>query len=355
MRVIMAGGGTGGHLFPGLAVARALKERNDMVEILFVGSARGIESRVLPRAGFPLETLPIRGLTGRGARGVAEALVGVPASVARALKIIRRFGPDFVLGLGGYASGPMLLAASLRRIPCAIMEQNLRPGLTNRLLGRCARRIFVAYEETRAFFSSPRVIVSGNPVRWRELPQVPRSEKFTLFIFGGSAGAHKINLCALEALAALSDLAPAWRIIHQTGEADFAWVAQAYRKLSFAAEVFPFIEKMDEAYAAADLIVCRAGATTIAELTAYGKPAVLVPYPFAAHDHQRWNAEALTRQGAAEMILDRELSGPRLAETLRALYRDRDKIASMAAQARKLGKPEAADTIAEECLKLAAR
>ena len=352
MRVIMAGGGTGGHLFPGLAVARALQGRSEMTQILFVGTARGIESRVLPREGFPLETLPIKGIKGRGACGVAEALWGLPISLVRSFQIIRRFEPDCIVGLGGYASGPLLLAGRMRAIPCAIMEQNLRPGLTNRILGKVVDRVFVSYEQSSAFFPRARVVASGNPVRWRELPQVTQSARFTLLVFGGSAGAHKINLSLVDALESMRDLAPELKIIHQTGVADFAWAKQAYAALPFDVELFPFIERMDEAYAEADLILCRSGATTIAELTAYGKPALLVPYPYAAHDHQRWNAEALRQQGAAEMILDRDLSGARLAAALRALYDDRAGTKAMGEAARKLGKPDAAERIAAECCKL---
>jgi UDP-N-acetylglucosamine--N-acetylmuramyl-(pentapeptide) pyrophosphoryl-undecaprenol N-acetylglucosamine transferase len=352
MRVVMAGGGTGGHLFPGLAVARALRERNLMTEVLFVGTARGIEVRVLPREGLPLETLPIAGIKGRGLRGIFEAAYGIPISVFRSLRIIRRFRPDCVIGLGGYASGPFLLAAKLTRIPCAIMEQNLRPGLTNRWLGHLADRIFVAYEKSASFFPRGRVVPTGNPVRWRELTPVAKSDQFTLLVFGGSAGAHKINLCLLAALEHMHGLAGKLRIVHQTGEADYNWAKKVYANLPFDAAVFPFIEKMDAAYAEADLVLCRAGATTIAELTAYGKPAILVPYPYAAHDHQRANAQALQQEGAAEMILDRDLSGESLAHALTRLFEERERVRSMGRKARSFGKPDAAERIADECQKL---
>jgi UDP-N-acetylglucosamine--N-acetylmuramyl-(pentapeptide) pyrophosphoryl-undecaprenol N-acetylglucosamine transferase len=352
MRVIMAGGGTGGHLFPGLAVARALKEQNRMTAVLFVGTDRGIEGQTLPREGFALETLPIKGIKGRGLRGLLEAAYGIPVSLIRSLGIIRRFQPDCILGLGGYASGPLLLAAKIRGVPCAIMEQNLRPGLTNRILGYIVDRIFVSYEKSSAFFPRGRVVFTGNPVRWRELPGVVKSQKLTLLVFGGSAGAHKINQSMVEALDYLEDLAPGLTILHQTGAADYAWVKEGYESRPFDATVFPFIEKMDEAYARADLVLCRSGATTIAELTAYGKPAILVPYPYAAHDHQRLNAEALRLEGAAEMILDRELSGEILARSLRKLLQDRERLRAMGRSARILGKPEAAEKIVDECRKL---
>lgn len=352
MRLIMAGGGTGGHLFPGLAVAGEFQRRDTMTEILFVGTEQGIESRVLPREGFHLETIPIKGMKGRGMRGLLEAFYGIPISFFRSLRIIGRFRPDFIIGLGGYASGPLLLAGKIKGIPCAIMEQNLRPGLTNRILGWVADRIFTAYQESASYFPRPKIVETGNPIRWRSLPEVRKDERFTLFVFGGSAGAHRINLCMIEALERLRDLAPGLRLIHQTGETDFASIQAAYRSLPFEVEVLSFIERMDEAYARADLVLCRAGATTVAELTVFGKAAILVPYPYAAYDHQRWNAEALKERGAAEVILDQELNGEKLAGQIRALYLDRKRLEAMGQAALKLGRPEAAKRIVDECYAL---
>jgi UDP-N-acetylglucosamine--N-acetylmuramyl-(pentapeptide) pyrophosphoryl-undecaprenol N-acetylglucosamine transferase len=352
MRLIMAGGGTGGHLFPGLAVAQEFRRRDAMTEILFVGTELGIESRVVPRTGFALETIPVKGMKGRGMRGLIEASYGVPVSIFRSLAIIRRFRPDCIIGLGGYASGPFLLAGKAQRIRCAIIEQNLRPGLTNRILGWIVDRVFTAYQESAAYFPRAKVVESGNPVRWQSLPEVGKDEKFTLLIFGGSAGARRINLCVVEALEKLKDLAPGLRIIHQTGEADLMSIKAAYASLPFEAEILPFIERMDEAYARADLALCRAGATTVAELTAFGKPAILVPYPYAAYDHQRWNAEALKERGAAEMILDQELNGEKLAARVRALYFARERLGAMGEAARGLGRPDAAKRIVDECYAL---
>lgn len=358
MRVILAGGGTGGHLFPGLAVAREFQRReaqNSMSDVLFIGTAQGIEARALPREGFKLALLSVRGLKGRGARGVLDALYGVPASLWHCLNIIREFRPDVIIGLGGYASGPMLLAAALRRIPRAIMEQNLRPGFTNKLLARFVDRVFISYAGSRQFFPGAKVTETGNPVRWRNLPEVRKGEKFTLFVFGGSAGARRINFAVIDALKLMVDLAPGVQVIHQTGQADFAAVKAAYATLPFEAEVTPFIDQMDEAYARADLIVCRAGATTVAELTAFGKAAILVPYPYAIYDHQRGNAAALQVGGAAEMILDRELDGEKLAERLRFYFSAPERLRAMAQAARAMGRPEAAARIVDECYALASR
>jgi len=352
MRLIMAGGGTGGHLFPGLAVAREFQRRNAKVEILFVGTKQGIESRVLPREGFPLETIPIKGIKGRGMRGALEALYGIPMSFSRCLKIIASFRPDLIVGLGGYASGPVLLAGKLKGIGCAIMEQNLRPGLTNRILARLVDRIFTSYPESASFFPRTKVIETGNPVRWQGLPEIPKGEKFTLFVFGGSAGARRINVTVMDALEKLRDLSSAIRIIHQTGERDFAPIKAQYGLLPYEARVVPFIERMDEAYAQADLVLCRAGASTVAELTLFGKAAILVPYPYAAYDHQGWNARALKEQGAAEVIRDEELNGERLAGLIRTLYLDRSRLDAMGQAARRLARPDAAHRIVGECLAL---
>ncbi len=352
MRVIFAGGGTGGHLFPGLAVAREFERRDERTEILFVGTERGIEYRVVPKEGFRLETLSVKGIKGRGLRGVAEALYGVPASFLRSLAIIRRFQPDCIIGLGGYASGPLLLAGRITGARCAIMEQNLRPGFTNKILARMVQRVFTSYPQSAAFFPGARVLETGNPVRWRKLPEVEKRGKFSLLVFGGSAGARRINIAVLDALKELTDLRETLFVTHQTGQSDYAAVKAAYGGLPFEAEITPFIERMDEAYAVADLVLCRAGATTVAELTAFGKAAILVPYPFAIYDHQRENAEALAARGAAEMILDRDLNGPRLSGCLRAYASDRNAIERMAAAARALGRPEAAARIVEECYAL---
>jgi UDP-N-acetylglucosamine--N-acetylmuramyl-(pentapeptide) pyrophosphoryl-undecaprenol N-acetylglucosamine transferase len=229
------------------------------------------------------------------------------------------------------------------------MEQNLRPGFTNRFLARFVDRIFTSYRESAAHFSSGQVLETGNPVRWRQLPEVKRGDKFVLLVFGGSAGAHRINLAVVDAMKELSDLAARLQVIHQTGHADFAAIKEVYDSLRFDAEVLPFIEKMDEAYARADLVLCRAGATTLAELTAFGKAAILVPFPYAIYDHQRWNAQALQDRGAAEMILDQEINGELLAGRIRSYILDPSRLERMAAAARAMGRPEAAARIVDEC------
>jgi UDP-N-acetylglucosamine--N-acetylmuramyl-(pentapeptide) pyrophosphoryl-undecaprenol N-acetylglucosamine transferase len=353
MRVILAGGGTGGHLFPGLSVAREFQRRDAKTEILFVGTELGIEFRVIPKEGFKLETLTVKGMKGRGVRGIVDALYGVPAGVVRSLGIIARFRPDCIIGLGGYASGPLLAAGKLTNTRAAIMEQNLRPGFTNKLLARRVDRVFTTYRESAGYLAGAHVVETGNPVRWQKLPVVARSEKFTLFVFGGSGGARRINFAVTEALGQLTDLKSDLVVMHQTGQADFAAIQAAYSALPFETHVAPFVDKMDEAYARADLVLCRAGASTVAELTVFGKAAILVPFPYAIYDHQRGNAEALQAQGAADMILDQDLRGPNLAERIRAYYADRPRLQKMAAAAQALGRPDAAARIVDECYALA--
>lgn len=355
MRLIMAGGGTGGHLFPGLAVAEEFRRRDEDVQILFVGSRWGIESRVVPQHAFAIEMLPVRGLKGRGLKGLREGLVGVPQSIWRSLRIVGRFRPHCIIGLGGYASGPLLLAGAARRVRCAIMEQNVRPGLTNRVLGWIVDRVFTSYAESDGYFPPRKVMLVGTPVRWQRLPEVPKHSAFTLLVVGGSAGAHRLNTIVPEAMARLGELAQSFRVVHQTGRADLASVEAAYASLPCSAEVLAFIDRMDEAYAAADLVLCRAGASTLSELCAFGKAAILVPYPYAVHDHQRLNARALCDAGAAEMIVEEELSGESLARMLRRLFEDGAQRQAMGRAAATLAKPEAAAAIVDECYALVAR
>jgi UDP-N-acetylglucosamine--N-acetylmuramyl-(pentapeptide) pyrophosphoryl-undecaprenol N-acetylglucosamine transferase len=352
MRILFAGGGTGGHLFPGVAVAHEFQRRDQRNEILFVGTQRGIEFRVLPKEGFNLETLPIKGLKGRGIRGFIDAAYGVPLSLLGAFGIVRRFRPDRIIGLGGYASGPMLLAGKIAGVRCAIMEQNLCPGFTNKVLARWVDIVFTAYAESAEFFPGARVVETGNPVRWQKLPTVQTREKFSLLIFGGSLGARRINFAAIEALKQLTDFKNELFVTHQTGELDYAAVREAYSALPFEAEVTPFINTMDEAYAQADLLLCRSGATTVAELTAFGKAAILVPYPYAIYDHQRRNAQALKDRGAADIVLDQDLTGEILAERIRDYISNRARIDKMAAAARLMGRPDAAARIVDECCAL---
>lgn len=349
--MIVAGGGTGGHLFPGIAVAETMAKRR-RCRLLFIGASRGIEARVVPQRGYALRTLPVRALRGQGALGLVSAALRLPASLASAWRLLGKVRPDLLIGVGGYASGPAVVAAWARRVPTVLLEQNAHPGLTNRLLARLADRICVAFPESAAYFPADRTVETGNPVRAPSA--IPRGERsgFSVLIFGGSAGAHRLNEVGVGAMARLARSDARLHVLHQTGAADLESVRRRYREHGVDADVRPFFDDMAAAYAAADLVVCRAGATTIAELTALGMPAVLVPYPFAADNHQRKNAESLVARGAALLILDRELTPDGLAAAIEPLRADPRRLAAMGAAARELGRPEAAERVVDVCLEL---
>jgi UDP-N-acetylglucosamine--N-acetylmuramyl-(pentapeptide) pyrophosphoryl-undecaprenol N-acetylglucosamine transferase len=350
IRLLLAASGTGGHLFPGIAVAEAAR-RGVGAEVLFVGTAGGMEKEVIPRLGFPLRLIPAEQLRGRSWWGVARALWAALRGVKAAWRVVREFAPDLIFSIGGYASGPIVLAGWVRRVPCVLLEPNVIPGLTNRLLGRFATRVCVGFPRTAHSFPPLKAVYTGNPVRWSgPAPQgqaPPAAGEFTLLIFGGSAGARRLNQILPQALARVGgDL----RVIHQTGKADYAEVKAAYDRLGIAATVTPFIDNMHEVYTAADLVVCRAGATTLAELTTLGKPAILIPYPYAVDDHQRANAEVLVEAGAAHMLLDAELTPERVSRVLHDLTTNHQQLDAMARAAAALGRPDATAAVVRECL-----
>jgi len=354
--MLFAAGGTGGHLFPGVAVAEAAR-REVGAEVLFVGTRSGMEKEMIPRLGFALHFIPAEQLRGRNWRGMLRSLGAACCAVAVAWRVVREFGPDLIFSIGGYASGPTVLVGWLRRIPCVLLEPNAIPGMTNKLLGRLATKVCVGFSQTAKCFPARKVVYTGNPVRWNAAPaQTPttfspsRSTRFTLLIFGGSAGAHRLNETLPQAVGLLQKGSDELRIVHQTGKADQAEVSAAYARLGIQAEVVPFIDAMRAMYLASDLVVCRAGATTVAELTSLGRPAILIPYPYAVDDHQRANAEILVEAGAARMLLDTELTPERISEELRALMTDQTQLAAMAQAAMKLGRPEATSAVVRECL-----
>jgi UDP-N-acetylglucosamine--N-acetylmuramyl-(pentapeptide) pyrophosphoryl-undecaprenol N-acetylglucosamine transferase len=359
MKVVLAGGGTGGHVFPALALARELRAR--AVEALMVGTARGLEAAAFPAEGFSLETIRVEGLQGLRVGAQARSLVILPQALIHALRLLGRHQPRAVVGVGGYAAGPVGMAAVLRRIPLLIHEQNRSPGLTNRVLARVADVVAVSLEASGPSFGR-KVVVTGNPIR-REILEGDRRKgldafqldptRTTVLIFGGSQGAYRINRAVVEALPHLRRLRDRIQIIHATGERDRGEVEEAYQAWKGEARVLSFVQDMASAYAAADLVVCRAGATTIAELTALGKPALLIPYPFAANDHQRENAEEMVRIGGGWMILDRDLTGPRLAVELYELLDEPGTLTAMGQAARSLGRPDAASHLADLVCQLA--
>lgn len=322
-RVLVAGGGTGGHLYPGIAVVRELRRTVKGLEVLFVGSARGIEAREVPRQGFALRCIPVGGLIGKGPVERLSTLVRLPRAFAGSLAILRAFRPHAVLGVGGYASGPTALTAFLLRIPVVIQEQNLVPGLTNRILGRVARRVAVSFEESLAHFGK-NAVLTGNPVRPEFLSIAPRppGRMSSILIFGGSQGARRINRAVMDALDRLAPACGKIRFTHQTGAADRATVEASYRRAGLSADVREFIDDMPAAMEASDIIVCRAGASTVSELQVASRAAVLVPLQSSAGGHQEKNARALERLGAARVIPETELDGASLAEAILALVAD---------------------------------
>ncbi len=353
MRLLIAGGGTGGHLFPALAIARAFKSEHPDGQVLFVGVTKGIEARIIPQTGFPIRFISARGILGKGTLNKIRALADVPVGVWQSVGIIKEFKPDFVLGVGGYASGPTLAAATILGVRTGIQEQNSVMGLTNQLLSRFVKVIFISWENTSPATESQKTMLMGNPIREELLTALPMevSDKFKLLIFGGSLGARSINQAMISGVDSLRPLADRISIRHQTGFGAAAEVRKAYADAGIDAQVFEFIDDIGPFYKWADVVVCRSGASTLAELTALGKPGILIPYPFAIKNHQLYNAKSLEERGAAIIALDSELSSGILVRNIIELIGAPGRLEQMAQNSRKLGRPQAARAIAREILK----
>jgi UDP-N-acetylglucosamine--N-acetylmuramyl-(pentapeptide) pyrophosphoryl-undecaprenol N-acetylglucosamine transferase len=344
MRAILAGGGTGGHVIPALAIANQLKKEYS-AEILFIGTARGIENRLVPAAGYPLQLVRVGALKNVNLLTRAKTALDLPRAIWDAGRMLNEFAPDVVIGVGGYASGPAMLAAVVKHIPTLAFEPNVVPGFANRLVARFVSAAAVHFEETAKYFRHGEV--TGVPVRQAFFDILPkRGGTPTLLVFGGSQGAHAINAALFRCLPVLQREAPGIHIIHQTGERDYNDALAAYERMRESAEVFKFIEDMPAAFARADLVVCRSGASTVAEIAAAGKPAVFVPFPRAADDHQRVNAEALAKHDAAVVVEESKLEGVWLAETIAVLLQDPQRLERMGQAARALSHPNAAREIA---------
>lgn len=387
-RIIISGGGTGGHIYPGIAIANELLRLKSDLEIIFVGGKGRLESKVIPRHNFSFIPISVAGFPRRPTWRWFQVISKVLFSIADSFRLLGELKPKAVIGTGGYVCGPVLLAASLMKIPTLIQEQNAFPGLTNRLLGRWVDEIHVSFEEAAEYFNADKVRVTGNPIR-REIRILSeakastrmfatfglRSGKKTVFVMGGSQGAHPINVAMVEALNHLVDrklktstneingnkefqlepFAAKLQIIHQTGQDDYELVKSEYtkRETKITSLVQPYFENIPQIYALADLMVCRTGAMTIAEITAYGLPAILIPYPHSTADHQRINAQAMASKGAAIIINDAELTGEILAQKLIDLLFNEPRLGQMAAASKSLGRPNAAEEIAQAILKLA--
>lgn len=353
LRVLIAGGGTGGHLFPGIALAEQVVAAGGQVR--FVGTDRGIESRVLPEEGWPLARIEVSGIKGRGVRGLIAGLLRLPRAWLQSRAIIREFAPDVVVGVGGYASGPIVATAWLMGYPTAILEQNSIPGITNRILGKLVRRVFASFPDARGRFAARKLVLAGNPIRKALLDKLATARASEqgehpprLFVFGGSQGARAINDAMTRAAKQLSDALPGLEIWHQTGNAELERTREGYAAAGLVeprVRVVPFIRDMSEPYAWCDLVLCRAGATSLAELAAVGCPALLIPFPHATDDHQTHNAASLVDAGAAIVVAERELSPERLVAEVAALLGERERLAGMRARMLAAAKPSAAADI----------
>ena len=363
LRIVIAGGGTGGHLFPGIAAAQEFEARNSATRILFVSTGNPLERSVLSKTGYPLQTITVAAIKGRGLWNQVKSVANIPKGILEANRILKNFSPDLTIGLGSYSAGPVVFAAWLRKIPIVIHEQNILPGITNRILSRFANRIYISFENTKSNLDLRKVRWTGNPVRRELLEYCDRDAQekkedagnrpFTVLIIGGSQGAHRINMAVIEALRHLKDK-DRLHFVHQTGDADEQQVNEAYRRYHIRCTVQSFFDNMTELYSRADLLICRAGATTVAEITALGKAVIFIPFPYAADDHQMLNAGSLSDHGAAETIIEKDLSGQILSERIAFYAAHEEVLNDMAARARRFGKPDAAKNIVDDCYRLLA-
>jgi UDP-N-acetylglucosamine--N-acetylmuramyl-(pentapeptide) pyrophosphoryl-undecaprenol N-acetylglucosamine transferase len=352
-KVIISGGGTGGHLYPALAVGEKLRERDPGLRLTFVGSRRSLEKDLMERHGAHFVALRIEGIKGRGWRSL-RAIVLLPLAFFKSLALLLRLRPDLVIGVGGYSSGPVVLLASLLRIPTLILEQNLTPGFTNRVLARWTQRAVVAFESSVAHFKGKGVFL-GNPVReeFYILRPKQRTRELTVLVFGGSQGSHVLNQVMTAALPHLAPRKDSLKIFHQTGPADFEWVNDRYVQSGFGdAVVSPFFFDMAGYFEKSDLVVCRAGATTIAELITAQKAALLVPFARASEDHQAKNAQELVRVGGAEVILEKDLSPHGLAARILLYLDHKERITALEKNLAALKTDRPADHIADLCFEL---
>ncbi len=352
MRVIVAGGGTGGHVIPALAIAQELKSHYG-AEVIFIGTARGIETRLVPTAGFQLEFITVGALNRVDLATRVKTLFDLPRAVIQSARMISAFRPDVMIGVGGYASGPAMLAGGLMNLPMLAFEPNIIPGIANRLAAPMVRAAAVHFAATQRYFRN--AVVTGVPVRqaFFQIPEREPSDPPTVLIFGGSQGAHALNLAFAESLPLLARAVPGIHVILQTGDRDLDEVSLAVAASGISAEVSAFIDDMPAAFARADVLVCRSGASTVAEVTAAGKPAIFIPLPTAADDHQRRNAEALALAGAASLLPQSELTSERLVYEISALLGNPAHLAQMGAAAREFAHPHAAAEIAAMAARLA--
>ena len=351
MKLLIAGGGTGGHLFAGIAVAEDFLKRNASNEVLFVGTRQGIEATVIPKKKYPLHLIWISGWVGQNWFEKILTLISIPVSFVQSIIIVWKEKPDLVLGIGGYASFPVIVASFFLRKKRAIHEQNIRPGVTNRCLAWFVQKIFVSFEESEGYFPKEKVYFSGNPIRvFKELSSQSCQDKFTIFIFGGRQGAHSLNRSMLDALPLLSDIKDKIQIIHQAGKRDINWVESTYFQNQWKSEVYDFIDDIASVYARSDYVICRAGATSLAELSALKKACLLIPYPFAAHGHQELNARSLEKKNAARVLLDWKLDGQQLSKEIKWAFNHPRELEEMRKNIVQFSHPYAAKAIVDQLI-----
>ena len=354
IRLVVAGGGTGGHVFPGIAVAEAM-ESCGAIEVLWIGTGRLVERDALSGRRWDYRVLDVRPLKGAGFMGTIRSLAGLPFSTARAFSWLRSFRPHVVFGVGGYVSGPVLLAARILGIPTALHEQNLIPGLTNRLGSKFATSMFISFKETARYFPKKKVILTGNPIRKAiiQSPEHQIGKSYHLLVLGGSQGAKRLNRLVGMAIQVLWQSGVPLKVVHQTGRLDLSYMEKFYREADIPAKVTPFISDMGGSYSWADLVICRAGAGTLAELTALGRPSILIPYPSATDGHQEANARELADAGAAKYFREEEIGAIKLAGEIQSLLEDPQGLVNMGKNARRLGILTAASDIASTLIEMA--
>jgi UDP-N-acetylglucosamine--N-acetylmuramyl-(pentapeptide) pyrophosphoryl-undecaprenol N-acetylglucosamine transferase len=361
IRIVMAGGGTGGHLFPGIAIAQEFMTRNSANKIIFMSTGSPLERSVLSKAGFQLKRITAAGIKGRGLWNQAKSVSKIPKGILESMWVLKNFTPNLTVGLGSYSAGPVVIGAWLLRVTIVLHEQNILPGITNRILSRFADRLYISFENTKSHLDPRKVKWTGNPVRNEILAYADTQENttgtaakhgaFTIFVIGGSQGAHRLNIAVVEALEFIQQKDRLY-FVHQTGETDEQTVKEAYRRKEVSSTVQAFFDDMAAQYHRADLIICRAGATTVAEIAALGKAAIFIPYPFAADNHQVLNAGSLSNEGAAEMIIEKNLSGKILSKKIDYFVANPDALKELASRAKRFGKPDAAKRIVDDCYDL---
>jgi len=358
LKVIISGGGTGGHIYPGISLAYEIKDRDIKNDILFVGTERGLESKLIPREGFKIKKIKARGIQRKICFENLTAIVIFLISLFQSYKIIKRYKPDIVIGTGGYVSGSVVLIAAILGIPTFVHEQNVIPGITNKFLSRITRATFLSFNQSKEYFSSKaKLIFTGNPLRFKNIKRSTDREykkfnldssKKTILVLGGSKGAASINRAVLEGIDLIKEIIKnGWQILLISGQDDYDNIIGMLGEGHKIFSVEPYLHDIEKAYSLADLVICRAGATTLAEISAYGLPAILIPYPYATHDHQVINAKIFEREGAAILIFEKDLSDKELVRVLLDILKGKNRLEIMAKKSRELGNENSAKKIVD--------